>query len=259
MQGYWYSVRENFEMSRKEWTEIFWTSLIFGFILSFRKWGEGDTVNVASGIGNWILAKIFVVITMLIHVSCQKLVAIRLGYKATYSYWLNGLLLCTLLGFMSFGYIMLILPGAVMIEHIPKLRLGKFRYGTNLKDIARVALAGPISHVLAVMIIGVFYFSSGRPEILMDLMFLNLLLGVYSMLPIPKIDVPTKMDAGSDGLAMFYFSRTLYVLVFATILIYTGLILVATTYASLWWLFILAFFIGSALAFLYSLSVEQRN
>src|SRR3989344_8796522 len=193
MYGYWHSVREHFSFNRKELLEMFWTSLAFGFILSFRKWGTGQRGDVTAGVTNTVTGAIVVFLCLFAHVSLQKLVAIKLGYKATYSYWLNGVLFSIFLIFLSFGYIPFMLPGAVMIEHIPKLRLGKFRYGLNLKDVARVALAGPLSHVLIILILGPFLFISGLNDFLVSVVLVNLLLAIYSTLPIPKIDIPTKM------------------------------------------------------------------
>ena len=206
MYGYWHSVREHFTFDRKELTQLFWTSLAFGFALSFRKWGTGDEIDVVAGVLNWAIATLVVLISMYLHVSLQKLVAIKLGYKATYSYWLNGLLISVFLAFLSFGYIAFVLPGAVMIEQIPKLRLGKFRPGLNLKDIARVALAGTIAHVIIILVIGSIFFATGKSDMLFSILIVNLLLAIFTILPIPKIDMPSKMDAGSDGLGMFFFS-----------------------------------------------------
>lgn len=259
MYGYWYSVRENFKFSATELMQMFWTSLAFGFALSFRKWGTGATLDVPTGILNMLLATCIVLLSMYAHVSLQKLIAIRLGYKATYSFWMNGVLLSVFIGFLSFGYFAFILPGAVTIEHIPKLRLGKFRYGLNLKDLARIALAGPIAHILIVLLVGPFYFWFNRDPVLLSIIVVNLLLAIYCMLPIPKIDSPSKMDSGTDGLAMFFFSRTLYVLVFATILVFSALVFGAAGSIAMGWLFILAFLVGCLLAILYSITIEQKN
>ena len=262
MYGLKYSLKQNFSYTRKEIIEMLWTSLAFAFILSFRQWGIGPKANLGAGIGNTFIAMIFVMIAMLAHVSLQKVVAIRLGYKATYSYWLNGLLFAVLLAFLTAGYsgyIGFIFPGAIMIEHVATLRLGKFRYGKNLKDIARVAMAGSVAHILMVMVLGIFYFALGRNEVVLSFIIVNLFLAIYSMLPIPKIDIPTRMDSASDGLGVFYFSRTLYVLILATILIYAALVFVATNVVQLWWFFILAFILGAVISGLYSIAVEQPN
>src|SRR3989338_6879887 len=105
MYGYWHSVRENFSFSRTELFQLFWTSLAFGFALSFRKWGVGETVDVPVGVVNLLFATVVVLLCMYIHVSLQRLVAIKLGYKATYSYWLNAVLFTVFLAFLTFGYI----------------------------------------------------------------------------------------------------------------------------------------------------------
>jgi len=259
MYGYWHSVRENFNFSRSEVSQIFWTSLAFGFALSFRKWGTGDTVDVPVGIVNLLFATAVVLLCMYIHVSLQKLVAIKLGYKAVYSYWLNGVLFTIFLAFLSFGYVAFVLPGAVTIEQVPRLRLGKFRYGLNLKDIARIALAGPVAHILIVLMLGPIFFATGRNEVLLSIIIVNLLLAIYSILPVPKIDVPSKMDSGSDGLGLFFFSRTLYVLVFVTIVVFVGLVLSSANTVGMGWLFIIAFAIGCIFAFFYRISLEQKN
>lgn len=259
MYGYWYSVKENFSFSRTELSQLFWTSLAFGFALSFRKWGAGESIDVPVGVLNLLFATAVVFLCMYAHVSLQKLVAIKLGYKATYSYWLNGVLFAIFLAFLSFGYIAFILPGAVTLEHVPRLRLGKFRYGTNLKDIARIALAGPVSHVLIILIVGPLFFAFGRDDTLLSIIIVNLLLAIYSVLPIPKIDMPSKMDSGSDGLGMFYFSRTLYVLVLVTVLAFSGLVFSSANSVGMGWLFIIAFVIGCIFALFYSVSLEQKN
>jgi hypothetical protein len=259
MYGYWHSVRENFSFSRTELSQLFWTSLVFGFALSFRKWGGGQSVDVPAGLVNLLFATAVVFFCMYVHVSLQKLVAIKLGYKATYSYWLNALLFAIFLAFLSFGYLSFILPGAVKIEHIPRLRLGKFRYGTNLKDLARISLAGPVSHILLILIIGPIFFALGRDENLLSIIIVNLLLAIYSVLPIPKIDTPSKMDSGSDGLGLFYFSRTLYVLILITVIVFAGLVLSSANAVGLGWLFIIAFVIGCLFALFYSVSLEQKN
>lgn len=259
MQGYWYSVRENYSFSRTELLQIFWTSLAFGFALSFRKWGTGASVNILTGVSNMFLATAVVLVSMYLHVALQKLVAIKLGYKATYSYWLNAVLFTIFLSFLSMGYIAFILPGAVMIEHIPRLRLGRWRYGTNLKDIARVALAGPMAHILIILIAGPFFFGVGRSDFMLSVIVVNLLLAIFSILPIPKIDWPTRMDSGADGLGIFFFSRTLYVLVLITVLVFIALVLTSTSIAGLGWLFVIAFIIGCMVSLIYSISLEQKN
>lgn len=253
MYGYWYSVRQNFEFTRQELKELFWTCLAFAFVLVAREWYSpkfsSDVYNslfmftnsdirlVLGGekIAFFVIMLIVVFLSLYFHVALQKLVGIRLGYKVVYSYWLNGILIGLFLSILTFGRVpilsVFILPGAVHLEHLPKLRLGKFRYGVNAKDIARVSLAGPLSHIITMTLLGMLYFSSGKSAILFALITANMLMLLYSIIPIPKIDSPTKMDSASDGLGLFFFNRTVYILCAVTVLIYLLLISVASTFS----------------------------
>jgi len=259
MYGFWYSIRENYSFSVKELTELFWTALAFTFLTTaYYKGILYKPVILEDTLGFFIALFIAIFLGLYFHVALQKIVGIKLGYKVTYTYWLNGILICLFLGLLTFGMIpllsLLILPGAVTIEHLPKIRLGKFRYGINAKDIARVSLAGPLAHVIIVMFLGVFYLSAGRSELIFQFITVNLLLAIYSMLPIPKIDIPTRMDSASDGLGIFFFSRTIYVLCAFTILFYAMMIWIASIFS-----FVTAFAMAVIMTIVYIVSMDQKN
>jgi hypothetical protein len=263
MYGYWYSVKENYVFSKQELKELFWTSLAFAFVLAshyqklFQFTGNDAHIVVSSEfVGFFILMLLSVFVALYFHVALQKLVGIRLGYKVTYSYWLNGILIGLFLAIMTFGKIpilsVFILPGAVKLEHLPKLRLGKFRYGTNAKDIARVSLAGPMSHILLVTLFGVLFFSSGQNPLIVTIIKANLLLMIYSMLPVPKIDFPTRMDSASDGLGIFFYNRIIYLLCAVTVLFYVILVWASTTFS-----FSLALFLALISTWIYMIVMKQ--
>jgi hypothetical protein len=261
MYGYWYSVRENFSFSTQELKELFWTSLAFAFTLSvfyeklFVVQNDIRIVLTSNFLAFFILSLIVVFVAMLMHVGLQKLVGIRLGYKVKYSYWLNGILIGLFLSILTLGQVpvlsLFILPGAVTLEHIAKLRLGRFRYGTNAKDIARISLAGPMAHVIMTMILGIVFFSLNKNQTVAHLITANLLLLIYSMLPIPKLAMPSKIDSASDGLGLFFYSRKIYALCAATILFYAVLIWAATIFS-----FVLAFILGMLSTIIYSVVVR---
>ena len=257
MFGFRYALKENFKYSGDETRQMFWTSLAFAFILTaLFKGFLRQRIILEDALLFFLLILFFILISMWAHISFQKAVAIKLGYKATYSYWTNGILLSLFLNVMSFGFIPFILPGSVNIEHIPKLRLGKFRYGTNLKDLARVCLAGPIAHVLLIVAAGIIFIAtnSTKDSYIYAFIAVNMFLAVYSMLPIPKIDIPTKIDAGSDGLGIFFFSRIIYVWVMLTVLLYVLLILLGSVFS-----LILAFAMATIAIIIYSVTLGQKN
>jgi hypothetical protein len=264
MHGFWYSVKENYSFSRQELKELFFTSLAFAFVLTsyyehlFVVSNDVRIVISDKLLVFFVVALLVAFLAMYCHVALQKLVGIRLGYKVKYTYWLNGIFIGLFLSIMTLGRVpvlsVFILPGAVTIEHIPKLRLGKFRYGTNAKDIARVSLAGPLAHILLVMILGVIFFVTNRNPLVARIITANLLLMIYSMLPVPKIDLPTKMDSASDGLGLFFFSRAVYVLCAATVLFYAILIWAASLFS-----FVLAFLLGVISMCIYIVAMQQPN
>jgi ABC-type proline/glycine betaine transport system permease subunit len=264
MYGFWYSVKENYNFSTQELKELFFTSLAFAFMLTSFYTGlfiiNADVrLSITdSALAFFILSLLVVFFAMYIHVALQKLVGIKLGYKVKYSYWLNGILLGLFLSVMTLGKVpvlsLFILPGAVTLEHLPKLRLGKFRYGMNAKDIARISLAGPLAHIIITLVLGVVYFNTGKNPIVFHLITANLLLLIYSMLPVPKLDIPTKIDSASDGLGIFFFSRKIYVLCAVIVLFYAIMIWVATSFS-----FVIAFTLGLLTTLIYSIVVKQPN
>ena len=241
MYGYWSSVKTNYSFSKEELKELFITSLAFAFMLTIYY----ENVFVITGdiriqlsdksIYFFILSLLAVFVAMYFHVALQKLIGIKLGYKVTYMYWLNGILIGLFLSVLTFGKIPLIslfiLPGAVTLKHVSTLRLGKFMFGMNAKDIARISLAGPIAHVLIVTVLGSLYFMTNKNPMIGRLITANLLLMIYSMLPIPKLDMPTKIDSASDGLGVFFYSRTVYLLCAITALVYAVLIWSASIFS----------------------------
>jgi len=261
MYGYWHSVKENYSFNTDELKQLFITSLAFAFVLTsyyedlFSISGDIRIVLSDKTVFFFILCLIAVVLAMYFHVALQKLVGIKLGYKVTYTYWLNGILIGLFLSVLTFGKIPLlsifILPGAVTLTHVSTLRLGKFRYGTNAKDIARVSIAGPIAHILIVTILGAIYFATDKNPVVFRLITANLLLLIYSMLPIPKIDIPTKIDSASDGLGVFFYSRMIYLLCAITVLFYAVLIWSASIFS-----FVLAFLLGLVTIALFSVTMR---
>jgi hypothetical protein len=262
MYGFWYSVKEHYSFSKQELTEVFWTSLAFAFMLTSYYEGLFSVVKdvriviTDSILSFFLLSLVVVFIILYCHVALQKIVGIKLGYNIKYSYWLNGILLGLFLSIVTLGKVpvlsLLILPGAVTLEHLPKLRLGKFRYGTNAKDIARVSLAGPLSHIILSTILGIFFFATNKNPIIAHLITANLLLMLYSMLPVPKIDAPTKMDSASDGLGLFFYSRKVYVLCAIIAIFYCVLIWFASLFS-----FFLAMFMGLIVMIFYTNIVKQ--
>ncbi len=255
MSGFLYSIKQNYSFSKQELQQIFWTSSTFALILTaFFKGFLRKPVIIEDTIIFFAVMIVFSFIALYSHVAFQKIVGIRLGYTVTYVYWTNGILFSLFFAFFSLGLIPFSFPGAITMQHNEKLRLGKFRYGTNLKDLARISVAGPMSHIIIVMIFGIIYFATNKSEVIFSFIIVNLLYALYSILPIPKIDIPTKMDSATDGMGLFFYTRTGYVLALATVIFYVILVFMSTVFS-----FVIAFILGLIMALLYSVYVEQKN
>jgi hypothetical protein len=109
-----------------------------------------------------------------------------------------------------------------------------------------------MTHILLTMLLGIIFFNTNRNPLVARLITANLLLLIYSMLPVPKIDFPTKIDSASDGLGLFFFSRKIYFLCAITVLFYAILIWATTLFS-----FVLALILGLLTMLIYSTAIKQ--
>lgn len=224
MGEYLLRVKAYFRFTPNEWREFFITVFAVGFILSFRKWGS-VTFDPVQGVTNLILYSLFVLLFLFLHVAAQKLLALYMGYRAQYTYWLNGIFVGVLTAFISYGVVPVVLTGTVILEHMPRLRLGRFRYGLNYKDVAKVSFAGPLMNVFVVLLLEPFYlsnaYSAAMHAFILDLIWINVLLALYSLLPFKN----------TNGLNIFFASRTAYVFCFFFVLLFSILVLAVSVFS----------------------------
>ncbi len=243
-----------FKYSVSEQRQLFLTAIIFGFILSFRMWG-GDTFNAILGFTNWFFSTIIIISAMLIQFTLQKMAAIDRGYTMKFHWWLPGVLIGLLLSFISFGFIPFLFPNSVYYKHDKKLRLGHFRYGTNMREISTLSIWGVVGNIGVAMLVGLIYLQF--PSYLLLLFVkLNLLFAFFSMLPIPTISGMKLGDGSTPGFTIFFFSRQLYVFIFASLICYIGLIYFLITILNSFWLLLLAAVLGAIIFFFFSRIID---
>ncbi|MBD3249488.1 hypothetical protein GF336_05565 [Candidatus Woesearchaeota archaeon] len=233
-------IRNYLSFSQKEIQGIVISSLIIALVFSLKSW-TGTTV------GDFIAAVLIALLSVSFHVLVQKIAALHVGFTADFKIWWNGLIISLILMFVTRGLTWWILvPGGISFSMIAKHRLGKFRYGMNYLPMGIVAFAGPIASI----VLGTIFknielylpFVPISPIILHNIFIFNLILAVCTMLPIPPL----------DGHYLFYASRTWYVFLFSTILIYTILTAVLEIYS-----WIVALVAGFILLFIYYISFEK--
>ncbi len=213
-----HNVRKYFPFTLKEIKGLLITILIIGFIVSFRNWGE-ESFDLGIGLFNLISAILIVALGILAHVSLQRFYSYKLGYVARYENFLYGALGGLILCFASNGNLYFLSPGHVRLEHMPRLRMGEFRYGLNVWEYAKIAASGPLVNIVLAMFFKAFNFL-GSP-LIERAIFINILLAFFSMVPLPQ----------TDGLDLFYGSRLLY---FCTLGFFIGVTIAIYLLQGIW-------------------------
>ena len=216
---------------------------VIAFIISFKDWGK-DSVNVASGFFNLFNSILIVALSMLIHISAQRVWSLATGYRLEWRMWSFGLLIGLIFVFLSNGNIWMILPGGIVIHHMAGHRLGWFRYGINYWALALIALSGPLASITMAVL---FKALSGviANSLIQKLIIFNIAYALFSLLPIPPL----------DGSRTFFGSRMLYS--FSTFAIIAASVLLMLD-ISLWLAVVSSFFIGVVLWILYYVFFEHK-
>ena len=209
---FWYNMkRYGFAFSKEEIKQIVITSLMIGFVWSFGKWGEGNTVNFLEGIINLGLGCLYALIGIVFNQTGQRTLSVYYGYDPSYEYGILGLMIALVITFASRGLLIFFLPGAINIRHLTASRLGEFRYYTNDWEWAKICFIGPFLNILLVMLLSPFKSN----QIIFDLMIMNIFFAIYALIPLP----------GNLGLHLFYphihfWTFTVAMVITATLLVF---------------------------------------
>jgi hypothetical protein len=250
-------VERHFRFSKRESFQLAATALVaaFGLLLTpkvlFFFNNPFNFIQEPGILGyflNLLITFVIIIISLSIHFSAQKIVALKLGYEAEYNYWMNGFIISTVICvFFPFFF-----TGSVWCEAEKKLRMGGFRFAVMHKDLGVISFAGPLASMLIAALASPFYYGSNNP-ILFAFIVANLLIAIYSLIPIPTFEKIRAVKGGTTGLYLFIASRWIYVMLATTVLVYSILILVAQVFS-----LILAFIIGVLVAFFYYRAYEMK-
>jgi len=221
-------IREYFQFSNREKREVLISILIFGFILSFRFWGDKH-FELSEGLANWLFASISVFVVMILNISTQKIFALNRGFQMYYHWWFQGIVMGLFLTFIFYGVIPFVYPGVAYFKHKKGLRLGKWRHGSNIKDMAIASVSGVVMNVLIALIFSFIYMATNNKYVLFFIM-INFAYAFFCMLPLPRIEGVKFGEGATAGFYIFFFARWLYVLVFVALLAYSILIYMSITY-----------------------------
>ncbi len=179
-------IKYHFGFTKKEFIDLLIVSLIGGFIFSFRKWGDGTVADPMVGLRNLLISSIIVFIGMIIHLSVQRVGALKDGYKATFKTSYPSLLASIFIAIMTFGLVPTLFPGKMYLTFIPRLRVGEFRYGANYQELGKIAAMGVFSHVVLALLFKILLGIIGPNAVLEHAMFVYMILAITTFLPIPS-------------------------------------------------------------------------
>ena len=245
-------VKHFYHFSADEYKDLISTIFFVSAIFFLFKWRGTDLQTTAYGIFYFIFILIIVAITVYIHEAAHKAVAIQRGFFATFNPWPAGGVIGILVSFVTAGLFPLLLLGGAKSKIDPQLRLGKFRYGQNYWAMSKISIAGPAANLILVWLLEPVFLYTQNPFVF-TIIQLNLLMAVFSLLPLPKLAKAKAHDSfmqsfeqGTDGLNIFAQSRWVWVWIFFGVLIYASLILVAHIFA-----FFLATILGGIVTLVY--------
>ncbi len=242
MAEYFHRLRHHFSFSRKELVSFLAACVILAFIFGF---DDGrKTFSFSLWLGNYALVMILVIVAVFFRIAVQKMVALAYGITASFKMWSYGLAIGAALTILTQGKLVLLLPGSMMFVHLTSERLGKFRYGLNYGDCGMIAALGSVANMalgmFAKQMMRMFHFSSPALD---KLIYINFLLALFMMLPIPPM----------DGIMAFFGSRMTYVIIFGLIFGYVVL------YVSKIYSLFISIFIAVIVWLLYYLLFEKES
>ena len=213
------------QLRKKEIQSILIVAFIAAFIFSFNEWGI-ENFNITLGIQNLILAFVFCLIIYTVHAFSQKFTANFYDHDVEFTYismkkkiaeirkTINipiGPLLTLLITLISNGKFIFLILNSFNLKTNKTRRLG--HKWVNIKEFeeAQIALAGPLSNILILILFKILTPLSG---VFSKGMFIASTIAIFNMLPIPKV----------DGSRIFFGSRPLYVASLIFIIIFVILI-----------------------------------
>jgi len=191
-------------------------TLVLAFVFTFREWS----------LINLFYAILIIALSLIVHISAQKIVGLHLGVKVEFKLWWYGLLASLIAVFLSNGRVWwIIVPGGFITSIIAKYRLGKFRYGLGYHLMGVVGLTGPVASIILGSIFKNINLYTPITSPLLDKVFVfNLVYAVFSLLPIPPL----------DGHYTFFAGRLTFAFVAGSIVVYCLLILLLGVYSFIW-------------------------
>jgi len=206
------SYQKFIRFERKEVTEILIAGLVMGFIVSFARWGEGNTADLAVGFANLLLGVVMSLFILVVFSFASKVAAVKKGYLARFKISYGMVIASLVVAFLSYGAVWFFPVGGISMETERRLRIGMFRYQFNLKEQSIISFFGPLAVLHAALLIKTIAiltnFAFIPKLLLLDYLKMSVLFSILIMLPLPSL----------NGLHIFFDRPGKYFMFFGNIL-----------------------------------------
>lgn len=208
----YYKIRRGITFSEKEIFQIAISIIVLTFAFSFAFSGnafEFSKMNFGKVIVILTISFFAVLTGFLLHELAHKISAQKYGCWAEYRYSGQGLLFTILLSLAGFLFA---IPGAVYIEG-----------NINNKQNGIISLAGPLTNILiALLFLPFIYLTNGIINLIVSFVcFINLILALFNMLPIPPLD-GSKVLRWNIGIYLATFGLIIFIFIFSKVwILYT--------------------------------------
>ena len=212
------------ELTKKEWIHLSIATLVLGFVFSFKEWGATN-FDVYIGLRNLFIAVIAAFLALFLHELAHKIAARKLYAKTEFRTWSIkrvsfkrsgllkrefplGIVLSLFFVFLSNGKITLATLETSTIDENPIFRTRKKFSHLTHKEIALIALAGPLLSLFLAILFKALFFTN---PLISKFVAINTWLAICSMLPLPRLD-GLKIAMGSLPLyilSILFFAATL--------------------------------------------------
>ncbi len=237
-------IKRYYKFTQSELRGLIIAILIIAFVFSYDDWGPGNTFVLSIGIYNFFNAILIVALSILVHDAGQRIWALAIGYRLEFKMWSFGLGTAIVAALLTKGSLPLVIPAGFMLHHLAGHRLGFFRYGINYFGQAMVALAGPLSTLMLIILLKVLSVFSPNPLIQKAIIF-NVIYSITCLIPIPPL----------DGSKIYFGSRMLYAFALPAIAVATILMVISIP---IFLALVLSFLVGIVLWLAYYISFERK-
>jgi len=162
-----------------------------------------DAVRLAFNLLNSI---VIVALALLVHEAAHRVYGLDIGFRVEFQPWIYGLVAGVMISIMTYGKLIFITSGGIILHVLETHRLGYFRYNRSNSTIGLTAVMGPYANILLAIMFKALGFLPGG--LIHKAMMINILFAVYNMLPIPPL----------DGAHAFFANRGFYLLTFGSII-----------------------------------------